>query len=177
MTDYFELYDLPLSFNPDAALVKKKFYELSRLYHPDRFIQAGNAQQQEALRMAALNNAAYKTLTNSDATMAYILKQQGLMEEEQKYSLPASFLGEMMDLNELVSEYETDPHNSALRDDAENSIEAELKAWQMSVDALLKTADGKATEKTLLTKVKDYYFRRKYLLRIKERIATFAAPE
>jgi hypothetical protein len=33
--NYFELFELEQSFLPDQALVKKKFYQLSRQYHPD----------------------------------------------------------------------------------------------------------------------------------------------
>ena len=36
--DYFQFYDIPLSFKPDQVVVKKKFYELSKTYHPDFYI-------------------------------------------------------------------------------------------------------------------------------------------
>src|SRR5687768_2271342 len=99
MVNYFELYGIPESFNPDAATVKKKYYELSRQYHPDRFAQTDDSTRAEALRMAALNNDAYKTLNSTDTTMSYILKQHQLLEDEEKYNLPPNFLMEMMDLN------------------------------------------------------------------------------
>ncbi len=92
--NYFELYELPVSFHPDQAAIKSKFYELSRKFHPDRFAitGTGSTELSEALRMSALNNDAYKTLKNADSTMAYILKLNGLLEEEEKYVLPPAFL-------------------------------------------------------------------------------------
>lgn len=174
MVNYFELYDIPVSFAPDAAVVKKKFYELSRRYHPDRFTLAGDEERAEVLRMAALNNDAYKVLQNADATMAYILKMNELLEDEEKYSLPPDFLMEMMDLNESISEYEMDPENETYKNDAHNMLDAQLDAWKADVEPLLQQFEKGNTSKEILLQIKDYYFRKKYLLRILERINTFA---
>ncbi len=175
MINYFQLYSLPESFHPDAVAVKNKFYELSRQYHPDRFARADDAAQAEALRMAALNNDAYKTFSNPDATMAYILKLHSLLEDEEKYSLPPAFLMEMMDLNEAISEYEMEPDNETMKTQAAKTLEDQLTTWNNEVAPLTKKFDEGDQSKELLLQVKDYYFRKKYLLRIKERIATFAA--
>lgn len=175
MVNYFELYGLPPAFAADAAVVKKKYYELSRLYHPDRFAQAGDHERAEALRMAALNNDAYKTLNSADATMAYILKLHELLEEEEKYNLPSAFLMEMMDLNEAISEYEMEPENETLRTQAVNRIEEQTRQWKEDVGPLTAQYDAGNHSGELLLKIKDYYFRKKYLLRIQQRIDTFAS--
>jgi len=175
MINYFELYSLPESFHPDIAAVKNKFYELSRQYHPDRFAQADDTTRAEALRMAALNNDAYRTLSNTDATMAHILKFHSLLEDEEKYALPPDFLMEMMDLNETISEYEMEPDNETMKVQAVKTLEDQLTAWNNEVTPLTKKFGEGDHSKELLLQIKDYYFRRKYLLRIKERIATFAA--
>ncbi len=172
--NYFELYDLPVSFTPDAVAVKKKYYELSRKYHPDRFTLAGDAERAEALRMAALNNDAYKTLNNTDATMTYILKMYELLEDEEKYNLPSDFLMEMMDLNETVSEFEMNADNESAKNAATSMIDTLFSNWDEEVSPLLAKFDAGDTSKELLLKVKDYYFRKKYLLRIQQRINTFA---
>ncbi len=174
MVNYFELYDIPVSFAPDTAVVKKKFYELSRRYHPDRFTLAGNAERAEALRMAALNNDAYKVLQNADATMAYILKMNELLEDEEKYSLPPAFLMEMMDLNESISDYEMKPDNESLKTQATQALQEQLDNWNEDLEPLTAAYEGGNTSKELLLQIKDYYFRKKYLLRILERINTFA---
>ena len=177
MVNYFELYALPVSFHPHTANVKFKFYELSRTWHPDRFAQSDDATRAEALRMAALNNDAYKTLSNPDALMAYILKLYGMLEEEEKYNLPPDFLMEMMELNELISEYELDPTNEEARSEATEAIESEFREWDLEVAPLTRRFNEGEHTPALLSEIKDYYFRRKYLLRIQERIATFATPK
>ena len=175
MTNYFELYHLPVSFHPDQAAVKNKFYELSRLHHPDRFAQAASKELGDALRMAAANNEAYKTLKNSDALMAYILKLNGLLEEEEKYTLPPAFLMEMMDINEAVSEYEMDPENEDARKWPPTALNEQLELWDDATKLLVQRFDKGEKDNELLLQIKDYYFRKKYLLRIKERIDRFAA--
>lgn len=175
MVNYFELYSLEQSFHPDAAAVKNKFYELSRRYHPDRYAQSGAGEQAEALRMAAINNEAYKILNNPDGVMAYILKLHQLLEDEEKYTLPPAFLMEMMDLNEAVSEYEMEPGNTALQQQAANALQAQLDEWQEHMAPLTAKFDSGDQNRDLLLKIKDYYFRKKYLLRIQERMNTFAS--
>ena len=175
MTNYFELYNIPVSFHPDQAAVKSKYYELSRLHHPDHFAQAGGEGMADALNMASINNAAYKTLRNSDATMAYILKLDGLLEDEEKYALPPEFLMEMMDINEAISEYEIDPANEDARNMATNALNEQLELWGDATRLLIGRFDNGEKNKELLLEIKDLYFRKKYLLRIKERIDRFAA--
>ena len=175
MSNYFELYHMPVTFHPDQAEVKSKFYELSRLYHPDRFAQAGGEELAKALHTSAMNNEAYKTFKSPDATMAYILKINNLLEEEEKYSLPSEFLMEMMDINEAVSDYEMDPQNEDARQMAINSLNEQLELWDDATDALTDLFEKGDKSKELLLQIKDQYFRKKYLLRIKERIDRFAA--
>jgi len=174
MTNYFTLYHLPVTFRPDQADVKNTFYELSRQYHPDRFAQAGGQELAEALRMAAINNDAYKTLKSSDATMAYILKLNGLLEDEEKYALPPAFLMEMMDINEAISEYEMAPEDEDARLMATNSLNEQLELWDDARQLLIDRFEQGEKDKELLLQIKDQYFRKKYLLRIKERIDRFS---
>ena len=174
MDNYFELYDLPVSFFPDAAAVKSKYYELSRKYHPDRYTQADKAQQLEALTIAAQNNKAWKTLNNPDATLAYVLELHNLLQHDEKYTLPPAFLMEMMDFNEEVSEYEAGG-DDALRQRLEQTLNTYLSDWQAAAEPLMRTYNSAAPDEAALLKIKDMYFRKKYLLRIQERINKFAA--
>jgi molecular chaperone HscB len=175
MMNYFELYELPVSFYPDADAVKSKYYELSRKYHPDRYTMAADAERAEVLCMAALNNDAYKVLSNADATMAYILKLNNLLEEEEKYNLPPDFLMEMMELNETVSQWELEPGDEAIKKEAMGMMDSEVEGWNEEVTPLIAKFNAGDTSKEVLLEIKDYYFRRKYLLRIQQRINTFAA--
>jgi len=175
MNNYFELYHMPQTFRPDPVEVKSRFYEMSRLYHPDRFAQAGGAELTKALQLSAMNNEAYKTLRNADATMAYMLKLHGLLHDEEKYALPPVFLMEMMEINEAVSEYESDGNQDA-REMAITALNEQLELWEDATTPLVDKWEVGDHNEELLLRIKDQYFRKKYLLRIQERIDRFAAP-
>lgn len=175
MTNYFELYHMPTTFRPNQAEVRSKFFEISRQYHPDRFAQATTAEQTHALNISAMNNKAFKTFKNPDATMAYVLKLAGLLEDEEKYSLPPDFLMEMMEINEAISDYEMDPTNNDACQMAMNSLNEQLELWNAATDRLVDKYEQDDKSNDLLLQIKDQYFRKKYLLRIKERIDSFAA--
>ncbi len=61
--NYFELYNLPVSFIVDAMDVRKRFIELSKQFHPDYFTLENSEKQQEILDISTINNKAFQTLS------------------------------------------------------------------------------------------------------------------
>lgn len=174
MDNYFALFDLPMSFCPDMASVKSQFYKLSKQYHPDRVAQTDEAAKADVLHKAALINDAYKTLSDPDKTMAYVLRIHHLLEDEEKYNLPPDFLMDMMELNESVSDYEDAPEKESLQSQAHQALVAQLDQWNDALKPLLIAFEQAEDKEPVLLKIKDFYFRKKYLLRIRERLTTFA---
>ena len=85
--NYFELFDIPVQLKVNSASLSKKFFELSRKYHPDYFVSTREMRQQaESLEISALLNKAWKTFQNRDETIKYVLQLKGLLEEEEKYA-------------------------------------------------------------------------------------------
>lgn len=160
--NYFDLYNLPITFAPDQKVVKEKFYELSRKYHPDFYSTALEDEQAEMLDKASLVNMAYKVFQHSDETIKYVLKLKGLLEEEEKYQLTPDFLMEMLDLNEQA----LDVSEQADVDRLTNTITNFQKEIYEPVEAVITNyQEGITSEKELL-QVKEYYYRKKYLDRI-----------
>lgn len=170
--NYFEFYNISPSFTPDQKLVKQKFYELSRTYHPDFFVNESEEKQQEILELSTYNNKAYQTLTHPNKLTEYVLSLNGEISENEKYTLPQSFLLEMMEVNEALMELEFAPNAVAILAISKqiSEIEENLLAKQ---NVLFNNFE--ATKDTqLLKQIKDIYYRKKYLLRIRESINKFA---
>ncbi len=156
--NYFELFELPVSLQVDAANLTKKYFELQKKYHPDFYIQSGEAEQEEALEKSSAINKALKVLQHTESTIKYVLQLKGLLEEEEKYQLPPDFLMEVMDLNENLS-----ADSTIALDAFESSIYSGVKLIIENYDDATITTAG-------LLKVKEYYFKKKYLQRILDRI-------
>ncbi len=167
---YFELYDLPVSFLIDETLVKKKYFTLSKQFHPDFFGTADDSKQAEMLEASTLVNKAFQTLTDFDKRMKYILLEKGFLQEEEKFMLPQDFLIEMMELNELLMDVKTEGIVEAMA-----SMEAQIADIDSTLTdnilPLLNAFHAAETDSTVYLAIKTYYYKRKYLQRAKNQLA------
>src|SRR5215831_7389106 len=154
--NYFELFEIPVQFNPNPAVVKKKFYELSRKYHPDFYSKSGTREQEEALQTSSMVNRAYKTFQDEDATIRYVLKLHDLVEEEEKYELDKGFLMEVLELNELLMD--ADPDDESARQQIKQKTKELNNELYSNIKPILDNYQEGATSKEGLLQVKDYYF-------------------
>jgi len=175
--NYFEFYQLPLSCHPNQDLVKKNYYANSKKYHPDRFMQADAKTKIEALQQSALNNEAYTTLQDPMLTIAHLLRIKGLLLPDEKYQLPSSFLMEVMDLNEQLSDWENQGKDTELGQSLQQSVHEFIKQLQDAIAPTMQLIDSGQEEESLFLKLKEFYFKHKYLLRIKERMSIFATHD
>jgi molecular chaperone HscB len=170
---YFELYDLPVSFILDKKALKRKFYKLSKQFHPDFFTLETEEKQAEILELSTINNEAYKTLSDFDKRMEYILKEKGVYAAEGQNKMPQDFLMEMMDINEALMELEFD-FDSETFENTKTEVEYLEKDLSESIQPLLENYKDAADNTADLEKIKEFYFKRKYLLRIQNNLSKFA---
>jgi len=160
--NYFELFEIPVSLKVDKESLSKKYFELQKKYHPDFFTQSSEDEKLEALDKSSLINKALKTLQNEDETIKYVLQQKQLLAEEEKYTLPPDFLMEMLELNEAVMEEEPAAVTKKIE-----VVEADL---YREVEVIIDTYKEGITTNEELLQVKEYYYKKKYLQRILDRI-------
>ena len=79
---YFQLFEIPVQLKVDRTALSKKFFELSRTYHPDFFTNESDEKQAEVLEKSAILNKAWKTFQSSDATIKYVLMEKKLLTEK-----------------------------------------------------------------------------------------------
>jgi molecular chaperone HscB len=166
--NYFELFEIPVQLKVDSRSLTEKFFELSRKYHPDYFVNKENKDRAEALDKSALLNKAYKTFQNPDETIKYVLQLKGLLEEEEKYELPPEFLMEVLEINEQLMDAEDDPE---LKDRLQSQVENLQSEIYEPVKEIVEQYQEAVTSEEELLQVKSYYYKKKYLQRIRRQLA------
>lgn len=165
--NYFELFDIPEALLVDKTQLARRYFELQKKYHPDFYTGATEAEKAEVLEKSAQVNKAFKTFQNTDATIQYVLQLKGLVEEEEKFALPPDFLMEMMELNETLTETGDLPPGT---------LETIEDALYEGVSPIIEGYSYSGTTAEELAQLKEYFYKKKYLLRIKERIRNIAPP-
>lgn len=156
--NYFELFDIPISLRVDKSKLAQTYFELQKRFHPDFFAQGTEYEQAEALEQSARVNQALKIFRNEDETIKYVLQLKGLLEEEEKYQLPPAFLMEMMELNEEFSS------------DSPKEVQDLQQALYDEVAFIIENYNDLTTTTAELLRVKEYYYKKKYLRRILDRM-------
>jgi molecular chaperone HscB len=164
--NYFEIFGLPIQLKVDKSILPKKYFELSKQFHPDFYSNATQGEQKHSLEISASLNKAFKTFQNPDETIKYVLKLKNLLQEEEKYELPAGFLMEVMEINEQLMD--------ADGPDAILNLKSDIEKLQTSIYEPVKEIvehyqEGITSEKELL-QVKEYYYKKKYLDRINKQL-------
>ena len=163
--NYFELFEIPVSLTINQQEISKKYFDLQRKYHPDFYSNASDQEREEVLQKSSIINKAYKVFQEPDETIKYVLQLKKLVTEDEKYNLSPDFLMEMMELNE------------GLMDTVDSGFEeTEVKIHQVEnalydhVKIIVEGYDEGITTDEQLLQVKDYYYKKKYLRRILERM-------
>ena len=164
--NYFELFEVPVQLSVDKTNLSARYFELSRKYHPDYYINAGPEAQAEALEKSALLNKALRTFQNPDETIRYVLQLKGLMEEEEKYELPAGFLMKVLEVNEALMDAAGDTDKNNIRQVIDN-LEKEIYE---PVQKIVESYQEGVTSKEELLQVKEYYYKKKYIDRIRREL-------
>jgi molecular chaperone HscB len=158
--NYYTLFELAETPRVDKQLLAAKYIALQKKYHPDFFTTDTETAQEEALEISAQINKAYNTFKNEDKTLAYFLEQKGILVSDEKYNLPPDFLMEMMELNESIEEQQ----------DMSLTINQFESTLQKEVEKILVADKAAVFTDIELQQLKAYYYKKKYLQRILERL-------
>ena len=158
--NYFELFGLKEAPVADKAILARKYFELQKKFHPDFYTNENEADRDNATIQSAEINKAFNIFRNADKTLEYYLQQKGIIIPEEKYNLPADFLIEVMELNESFEDKNIEV--------TQNNIAAFEDKLYEDVSPLLAPNAELNEEKMELLKA--YFYKKKYLKRILERL-------
>jgi len=116
-----------LALDPDD--LKKRFYDRSRQWHPDRFSRGTSEEKQKSEEMTAMLNDAFRALRDPVSRAGYFLSESGL---ELAKEVPPELLEEVFELNMALEELRS----------GDESARSQLVSAQERFTGMLSDADA-----------------------------------
>jgi molecular chaperone HscB len=108
MSDFFSVFGLERRLAIDVAALQRRFYELSRRWHPDFHQAAPPDEQARVLEESARVNTAYRALRDPLARAEYLIRLEEGRETKEgaavKPKAPPELLAEMFEIQEALEE-------------------------------------------------------------------------
>lgn len=102
--DYFQVLGVPRRLVQDAEVLQRRFYELHRQWHPDRYQTGPQAARSASLRNTAAVNRAYSTLRDPVERGAYWLTLQGETLGANNNRVPPELAALVFEVQEKLEE-------------------------------------------------------------------------
>jgi molecular chaperone HscB len=158
--NYYEALGLEPKLALNSEDLKKRFYERSRQWHPDRFGRASASERQQSLDMTALLNDGFRTLKDPVARAEYFLESNDIPPSKNP---PPELLEEVFELNMALEELREG--DSSARPQLESARERFSGMLSQSGDELV-TLFGRfdqSQDREVLQEIRQLLDRRRYV--------------
>lgn len=158
--NYFQLFDLPASFELDLTELGSRYLALQRQFHPDNYAAASNRDRLMSVQQTANINDAYHSLKHPLLRAEHLLALRGLkISHEQRSFTDPVFLMQQMELREQLEEV----HCSDDPDEAIMAVEQQLQQQrkvlfrQLAAALEANTAEQNQQAAELVRKLKFFF--------------------
>ncbi len=167
--NYYQFFGLDRKLTLDEEELRKRFYDLSRQWHPDRFTRKSAEEQAQALEATSILNDGYRTLRDPVKRAEYLLKEEGFpIGEQRSKDVPPELLEEVFELNMTLEELKSGEESA--RPQLESAKE-NFARMREEIDAELTTLFSKydraeaqsETAKQALHEIRGLLNRRRYV--------------
>lgn len=128
--DYFTCLGFPRRLMIDQRQLEAKFYDLSRVFHPDFYQNKSDAEQTISLGNSAMLNTAYRTLRDPIERAEYLLDLEAGSVKEIRNSPPADLFEEILELQDTLNEFRAAGHAS----ETGATLRAKLQSEQQTLE-------------------------------------------
>ncbi len=144
--NYFEIFDLPVSFDIDKDRLVACYRDLQNVVHPDKYVNASEKERRLAMQKAVQINEAFQTLKNPLSRGIYLLELQDINKDNQT-NLDGEFLMAQMELREELADIKDFEALNAFLNSIEKQIENlieqlsqefKTKNWQAASSSISK---------------------------------------
>ena len=103
--NHFAIFDLPAAFAVNQAQLAGRYRDLQAAVHPDRFVNATDAEKRVAMERAVEVNEAFTTLKDPVRRAMHLLALVNIDGMEEKNSaMPFDFLAEQIEWREALAD-------------------------------------------------------------------------
>jgi len=187
VSDFFSVFGLERRLAIDAPALQRRFYELSRQWHPDFHGGAAADVQARALEESARVNAAYRALRDPLARVEYLIRlEEGRDTNEGaaiKPKAPPALLAEMFEIQEALEEARAGALDDATRatmSEQRAGLEARMAQAEAQITGPLSQAwdaAAPAGKPAALNALKDALATRAYLRTVIDDLVAVLEPE
>lgn len=157
---YFQLFGLPAAYDLDGETLAQRYRELQRAVHPDRFVNAQDAERRLSVQLAARINEGFRTLKDPLARARYLLEIAGIELDDRDMQLDGAFLMEQMELRERMDEARAAADAGQRLTALSRDIDARQQALLGELAALFRDSDRDALLQARTLTRKLQFFRR-----------------
>ena len=167
--NFYDFFGVKRKLTLDTDDLQKRFYELSRQWHPDRFTRKSDQEQAEALEATAVLNDGYRTLRDPVKRAEYLLTEEGFpIGEQRSKDVPPELLEEVFELNMMLEEVKAGEESARPQLESAKSNFVRMRAdIDREIQALFAKYDAAETQsetaKQALHEIRGGLNRRRYV--------------
>jgi molecular chaperone HscB len=157
--------------------LQKRFYELSRQLHPDRFMRKSETERQYSLDASSVLNDAYRALKDPVKRAQYVLSQEGFdVGEQRSKDVPPELLEEVFELNMALEEMRSGDDSARPQlEAAEKTFTSMLADVDHQLESLFEKYD-EMRSRDVLAQIRGLLNRRKYILNLVDEVHKTLSP-
>ncbi|MYN15467.1 Fe-S protein assembly co-chaperone HscB [Rugamonas sp. FT107W] len=141
MQNHFELFNLPQQFAVDAGALDSAYRDVQGRVHPDKFVNATDAEKRVAMQWATRANEAYQTLKNPQKRAQYMCELNGVdLQTESNTAMPMAFLMQQMEWREELGDARAAKDSDAL-EALDKQLRGERKARLAEIEKQIDAGD------------------------------------
>ena len=147
--NYFELFDLPETYDLDVDRLTAQYHMLQLNYHPDKHSSASEKEKMSAQLSSSYINDAYETLNSPLKRAAYILAIKGKDTEIVDQSdLSMEVLVEQMELRESLGDLPKDETALQALEELKSNVQRKVNVKQVKFAKEIESDELSAAKKT-----------------------------
>jgi molecular chaperone HscB len=178
--NFFDVFDIPVSFEIDIEQLSTKYRRLQHAVHPDKFANGTDQEKALSAQQSAMINDAFQTLKSPLSRSRYLLEMLGVEFSDNQTSMDSDFLMQQMELREAIAEtkHSQDPYAHTVK--LANEIQVLTRSVLQTMSELFSkinwqaadsmAVDGHSIDKNVLDKLVNYSNRLQFMYRLADEV-------